>query len=58
MTNQCNNYKDDNFFKYSVVWSKSREAVICEFISKDGRKLGPDKQSNILVPLPPPLNNL
>jgi hypothetical protein len=55
MTNQCNSYKDDNFFKYSVVWSKSREAVIYEFVSKDRRKLGPDKQSNISVPLPPSL---
>jgi hypothetical protein len=43
MTNQCNSYKDDNFLKYIAVWLKSREAVICEFVSNDGRKLGPDK---------------
>jgi hypothetical protein len=53
MANQSNSYKEDNFSKYCIVWSKSQEAFINEFVTKGERKSEPNKQADVSVPLSP-----
>jgi hypothetical protein len=55
MANQCNSYKDNNFSKYSIVWSKSQEAFIKDFVTKGERKSELNKQTGVSFPLPPSL---
>jgi len=47
MAKQCIKYKEDNFSKYSDVWTESREAFITKFL-QTGRVLSePDKITSL-----------
>jgi hypothetical protein len=43
MAKKCNKSKDDNFSKYSNVWTQSGETFVNEFLQKDRRLSEPDK---------------
>jgi dynein heavy chain len=43
MAKQCIKYRDDNFSKYSNVWTQSRETFINEFLQRGGGLSEPDK---------------
>lgn len=57
IANQCISYKDDNFDKYSNVWTQSRESFIAEFLKSGGGESEPDKVTGQTTPLPPTLEN-
>jgi dynein heavy chain len=43
MAKQCIQYRDDNFSRYSNVWTQSRETFISEFLQRGGGLGEPDK---------------
>jgi hypothetical protein len=55
MSKQCTAYKDENFSKYSTIWSQSREYFITDFPAAGGGMSEPDKMIGLSVPLKPSL---
>lgn len=47
MAKQCIQYKEDNFEKYSTVWTQSRETFISEFLQRGGGLGEPDKITGV-----------
>jgi hypothetical protein len=43
MAKQCIKYCDENFSKYSNVWTQSRDTVISAFLQRGGGLSEPDK---------------
>ncbi|KAK8861127.1 hypothetical protein M9Y10_012822 [Tritrichomonas musculus] len=57
MSKECISYKDENFSKYSNVWTQSRETFINEFLQTGGGMSEPDKVTGEQVPLKPTLDD-
>jgi len=58
MADQCAKYKEDNFSKYSDVWTQNRDFFMAEFLqSGGGMSTEPDKATGQLLPLPPTLDD-
>jgi len=57
MAKQCIQFKEDNFAKYSNVWTQSRESFINEFLQSGGGMSEPDKLTGKPTPLPPSLED-
>jgi dynein heavy chain len=55
MAKQCIKYRDDNFSKYSNVWTQSRETFIADFLQNGGPLSEPDKVTGVQVHLKPEL---
>ena len=57
MSSECTQYKDDNFSKYSNIWTQSRESFIQEFLETGGGMSEPDKVTGEQHPLKPTLDD-
>ena len=57
MSKECIQYKDDNFSKYSNVWTQSRETFINDFLANGGGLSEPDKVTGERHPLKPSLDD-
>ena len=57
MAKECIKYKEDNFEKYSTVWTQSQETFIEEFLKTGGGLGEPDKLTGERKPLPPSLED-
>jgi hypothetical protein len=55
MAKQCTDFKEDNFAKYSTVWTQSRESFIAEFLQSGEGMSEPDKITGIQKPKKPEL---
>ncbi|OHS95209.1 Dynein heavy chain family protein [Tritrichomonas foetus] len=57
MAKKCIQYKEDNFEKYSNVWTQSQETYIQEFLETGGGLSEPDKLTGERKPMPPSLDD-
>ena len=57
MAKQCIQYKEDNFEKYSNVWTQSQETYLAEFLEGGGGLSEPDKLTGERKPLKPTLDD-
>ncbi|GMO20527.1 MAG: hypothetical protein Ta2E_11770 [Mycoplasmoidaceae bacterium] len=55
MAQQGITYNNENFSKFSTVWSQSRDSFVNEFITTAGGLSEPDKVTEQQVQLPPSL---
>jgi dynein heavy chain len=55
MAKQCIAFKEDNFAKYSTVWTQSRESFIADLLASGGGMSEPDRITGVQTPKKPEL---